>query len=220
MAQEWRGPVGGVLVFAGIIAGVAFAFRDPPAGVAPPLSSASGSSSVVPRTHPVAPASVPLTVLPVDSARVAPRASQPAPSTECPNGSTATSFVEPMGPQRKMKGCAHVADSGDSIREGFWTITLPSGESTEGRYVNGVKDGRWITWYPNGTAARTEEYKLGRYEGVFVEWSPQGQRLAELEFHDNLRDGTSTFWLEDGTTRREIWKKGRRIDPPEPDGGV
>ena len=219
MAQDWKGPIGGVLVFGAIIAGVAFAFRDPPAGVAPPMSNAA-VSSVGPRTHPVAPPSVPLTVLSADPARLAPRASQTPPSSECPNGSTATTFAEPTGPQRKMKGCARPGDAGDSIREGFWTMTLPNGESTEGRYVNGHKDGRWITWYPNGTAARTEEYKLGHYEGVFVEWSPQGQRLAELEFHDNYRDGTSTFWLDDGTTRREIWKKGRRIDPPEPDGGV
>lgn len=219
MAQaSWRGPTTGLLVFAGILGGLVWAFRTP-APTAPPLGATSAPSSTV-HTHPPEPPAIPLTVLPVDSARAAPRPAVAPPPSPCPAGTELTNFVEPTGLKRTLKGCVHLGPGGEPVREGLWTIADTSGYVSEGRYVNGAKDGHWVVWYPNGTAAHTEEYKNGHTDGVFVEWSPAGQRLAEVSYKDDYRDGPSTFWGEDGTVRREMWVKGRRVDPPEVDGGL
>jgi len=213
----WRGPLAGLLVFGGVVAGLAYAFRAP-GPTAPPLTiPASGSPSV--RTHPAPPPTIPLTVLPVDSARVAPRPSAAPPSPSCPPGTEWTNFVEPLGLKRTLKGCIHPSDGGEAVREGSWTVADVSGYVSEGQYLNGQKHGRWVIWFPNGTAARTEEFKNGHSDGVFVEWSAAGQRLAEISYKDDYRDGPTTIWSEDGSVRRELWVRGRRVDPPEVDGG-
>ncbi len=115
----------------------------------------------------------------------------------------------------KESGCAHTVDGG-LVKEGHWIFVDPRGGETSGEFVAGKKEGKWTTWDPNGTVVKSEEFHLDNNDGQQIEWSPKGVRLAEREFKGGRLDGRVTLYLEDGTIVREIWKGGRRIDPPEP----
>jgi hypothetical protein len=63
-----------------------------------------------------------------------------------------------------------------------------------------IKDGKYISWYPNGKIWREGNYKNGASDGLFVEWYTNGQKKVENNFKsDSLI--TAHEWNEDGSVK-------------------
>jgi hypothetical protein len=97
----------------------------------------------------------------------------------------------------------------------------------EGEYVQGLKKGRWVERYDDGTVKRVSEYlddtevrwtlyyedggekwiegrhKHHRENGRFVEYAPNGQVIAEGDFVDGAKAGNWVYRNDDGTPTTE-----------------
>lgn len=68
----------------------------------------------------------------------------------------------------------------------------------QGEYVDGVRDGLWLSWHPNGN--RRGEGRLHREQrvGTWVMWDENGQKRSQLSYDEGVRHGMSTIWDADG----------------------
>ncbi len=78
-------------------------------------------------------------------------------------------------------------------RVGAWVWHDRDGnKEREGRYVDGMRDGRWIEWWAN-TVVFTGHYKAGKPDGEFAYFDRKGNELGKV----TIKDGTGTlltFW--------------------------
>ena len=113
-----------------------------------------------------------------------------------------------------------------------------SGETKEeGKYRNGLKDGKWThfryggqkdreeiykdgkeiektswTYYENGQKKSEETYKDGKRDGLWTGWYENGQKKAEGTRKDGNKDGLWTGWYENGQKNSErTWKDREQI---------
>lgn len=49
-------------------------------------------------------------------------------------------------------------------------------------YKNGVKDGLWRVWHPNGNIAYELQYKKGERIGVWKSYDPEGKLVFEKKY--------------------------------------
>lgn len=84
----------------------------------------------------------------------------------------------PVGPYKEYYGRAENPD--------FFN---PKQIKKEGNFVNGKKDGRWITYYNSGQLAIVENYKNGILEGQYMEYNVDGQLIVEVMYQDNFPNG-------------------------------
>jgi sulfatase modifying factor 1 len=74
-------------------------------------------------------------------------------------------------------------------------------EKLNGRYRNGIKNGKWTWWNEDGGTNSTGSYKNGLQNGIWKYYYENGQKESEGTFKDGKRVGLWTYWFEDG---REI----------------
>ncbi len=162
------------------------------------------------RSAPVLPAPPPLPQMPQP---VAPPPVAAAPAAEAGRcGPDMESFDEVEGDGTRASGCARRVDGGRS-KEGTWTMHDPRDFTLEGKYVGGLREGRWTAWYPNGALFQYVEFVHGKKNGFWVQWSQDGRKLFEHAYRDDVLDGPSTDYMPDGTTQTSEYKEGRRVGP-------
>jgi antitoxin component YwqK of YwqJK toxin-antitoxin module len=111
----------------------------------------------------------------------------------------------------------------DGVREGPYITLYPDGAIAEkGSYKNGKLDGPWQELHPNGQLARVGLYVAGMPDGHWRQLSPSGQVLGE---YDLLRgNGIERRWYDTGTLYSEIALKGGvpngKLELRDPDGNV
>lgn len=82
---------------------------------------------------------------------------------------------------------------------GLLTIVDDSGRPLQaGAYVNGLRDGRWETWYANGQRQATGTYVAGRRTGRHDGWWPNGQPKSCSDFANDVYDGEVRDWDQEG----------------------
>ena len=81
-------------------------------------------------------------------------------------------------------------------------------ESSE-EYLNGELHNNQKVYYANGQLRYDRNYKLGKYDGYFREYSPSGQLLEE-EFYVNGQEIRSTYWFD---TIPTSYMKINRVKP-------
>jgi len=83
----------------------------------------------------------------------------------------------------------------------------------EGRYKDGLEDGKWILWYKDGQKNIEKTYKNGKEEGQFTRWYKNGNLEVEgLRINDTW-DGEFTEWYENGDVKEEtIFENGRIVE--------
>ena len=59
----------------------------------------------------------------------------------------------------------------------------------EAEYRNGVRDGVYRTWYPDGRPYEVRHYVDGREEGRQQSWTPDGVLYLNYEMKDGRRYG-------------------------------
>jgi antitoxin component YwqK of YwqJK toxin-antitoxin module len=88
----------------------------------------------------------------------------------------------------------------DGVRNGEWKLYFNTGElKAEGKYVDGIKVGKWTYYHKNGKVEQTGVYdKQGRPRGEWVWYYPSGNILREEAYLDGLLDGLTSEYSEEG----------------------
>lgn len=193
--------IGLVALFAAAAAGLAYvAFGgDEKVDRAPVVRSAP-----VPRPPP------PLPQLPQPVATAVAAVASPVEAGPC--GPDMEQFDEVEGDGTHASGCAKRVD-GNRSKEGSWSMRDVRGFTLEGKYVGGLREGRWTAWYPNGALFQYVDFVHDKKDGFWVQWSQDGRKLFEHAYRDDVLDGPSTDYMPDGTTQTVEYKDGRRVGP-------
>ena len=85
-------------------------------------------------------------------------------------------------------------------------------KSLEGRYKDGLKNGKWEWWSENGKMDSSVTYKNGSKNGKWTYWYENGQKQEEIIYKDGKLDGLMTDWYENGQKEYEgTFKDGEWI---------
>ncbi len=80
-------------------------------------------------------------------------------------------------------------------------------------YSDGSKryDGKFQEWHDNGKLWKEGKYKDNKRTGEWKWWNRKGVLMRKSNFVDDIIDGESVFYFDDGSiNRREEWKMGKR----------
>ncbi len=84
------------------------------------------------------------------------------------------------------------------------TVTYPSGQlETEGQLVDGLEDGYFIEYYPDGTKSGMGTYRAGDEVGPWTYWWENGRIESEGSFKDGRLDGVWRDYHPDGKLANE-----------------
>jgi len=114
------------------------------------------------------------------------------PDTACPEGASLRRVVPPEGNQiwcALPDGTRH----GRAARLGALGNLINQGE-----YRNGVKQGTFTSYHPNGTMAMRVQFAGGVENGPVTTWHPNGAKALEGEYRDGKGYGAWTKWDADG----------------------
>src|SRR5829696_1008919 len=112
---------------------------------------------------------------------------------------------------------ARYKDEACKVAEGDMTWYHPTRfMKSQGRYVDGKKDGTWLEWNDKGQLIDSSSYKAGKRIGISMGWHNNGMPRDSLEFDGN-GNGVQVSWYDDGvlasagrwmqdTSKRGRWK--------------
>lgn len=86
-----------------------------------------------------------------------------------------------------------------------WAITYANGGAKyiEQQYKNGIREGAWRVYYPNGQLEK-EGFKKDKLDhGLYKEWYRNGQLKYEYHYSAGKKVGKWLSWYEDGTRYTE-----------------
>jgi protein-export membrane protein SecD len=84
-------------------------------------------------------------------------------------------------------------------------------KSLEGRYKDGLRNGKWSWWSEDGKMDSSGTYKDGNQDRKWTSWYENGQKEYEGTYKDGKREGLSTWWRGDGQKRLErTFKVGKQ----------
>jgi antitoxin component YwqK of YwqJK toxin-antitoxin module len=82
---------------------------------------------------------------------------------------------------------------------------------TQGRFLNGLKDGVWENWYDNGRLANIITWKKGIRSGSFSDYNMNGIEIRSGRYKDNLIEGKVTINPMTDSVRNVKYKHGAII---------
>lgn len=77
--------------------------------------------------------------------------------------------------------------------------------SQEGNFVNGVEQGKWLLYFPDGNVFNSQEFVDGKLEGEFLTFDRYGKTIVSGNYVLGEKDGE---WLFAKEKIREVWNKG------------
>lgn len=77
--------------------------------------------------------------------------------------------------------------------------------SQAGNFTNGLEDGKWQLFYPDGTVFNSQVYVKGKLQGEFVTYDKYGNIEIKGNYVDGQRDG---LWIFEGGAQEVIYEKG------------
>lgn len=81
----------------------------------------------------------------------------------------------------------------------------PNGQKyMEGAFKNDLRQGKWTSWYEDGTLWSEGEFNAGESHGVRTVYHPNGKLHYKGTFDNGERIGVWTYYDEDGTKTKEI----------------
>jgi antitoxin component YwqK of YwqJK toxin-antitoxin module len=97
---------------------------------------------------------------------------------------------------------------------GTWKFYFEDGKIQE--EVNyddqGLMDGVWKVWYPNGTLFIESYFKNGERNGMTREWYDNGKIQHESNYENGEIKGVARNWSEKGTLLSEKFYNGIKND--------
>ena len=96
---------------------------------------------------------------------------------------------------------------------GYWFLGEDNNKKKVyvGNLRNGIKSGKWTTWYYNGRKGSEVTYKDGKLDGLWTWWFENGQKKGELTYKDGKK-GLRTGWYKNGRKEREVHYKDGDYD--------
>lgn len=106
------------------------------------------------------------------------------------------------------------ADTLKKINGDVYQHFFASGEvEYEGKLINDKKEGKWITYYKNGSLCKEIDYKKGQKNGKFIWYFQNGNKQQEVSLVNGIKQGEDKYWNEDGTLNSIItYKNGEEIE--------
>ncbi|MDZ4657643.1 MAG: toxin-antitoxin system YwqK family antitoxin [Bythopirellula sp.] len=87
------------------------------------------------------------------------------------------------------------------VNDGPYIEYYPDGQKfCEGNYVQGVMEGEWNYWHPNGELCKTITLKKGKPDGAYEVRRADGTLEGKQGFKNGIRDGEWSTYYADGKT--------------------
>jgi len=80
--------------------------------------------------------------------------------------------------------------------------------SQQGQYVDGLEEGRWIDYFPDGRVMGYRTYVKGKLEGEAVFFNYKGRRILVGQFKDGIKTGT---WYDLKRKTKEVFENNKLI---------
>ena len=88
---------------------------------------------------------------------------------------------------------------GEPVKQGIWVSWYPNGQKKhEGTYKNDVPMGEFTWWHENGQRSLVASYKDGKKQGKWTWWHPNGLKSIQGEYADNTPSSKWLWWAETG----------------------
>jgi hypothetical protein len=68
----------------------------------------------------------------------------------------------------------------------------------DGETIDGKKEGRWVSYFADGTLQREGEYRGGKKHGLWLQYWPNGNKKSEATFVDGKYSGLYTSFHPNG----------------------
>ena len=99
----------------------------------------------------------------------------------------------------------------DSVKDGKYISFYENGNKLqEGQYKNGKKDGAWKEWSKHGSLITEQNCKALEDETCFIK-SWYGKDRLEGKYKGGLREGVWKRWHENGQIKEEKFYKGGKL---------
>ena len=106
-------------------------------------------------------------------------------------------LFSPNGNRIKQEN--YVNDTLDGIvKQWYEDATL----KLEGQYRNGLFDGKWVYYNPDGGLVGVGNYDLGT--GVQKGWWPNGNLKREIHYRNNVKHGVESWYNEVGELIKQV----------------
>ena len=97
----------------------------------------------------------------------------------------------------------------NGIKNGKWTWWNMDGQKKdEFTWKDGKVDGTWKWYSSNGTKMKEGNWKDSKLDGLWTEWYENGRKKIKGINKDGRRDGLWTWWYENGQKKEEVTFKG------------
>lgn len=127
----------------------------------------------------------------------------------------------------------------NGLRQGPWRIEGRSGKTDQGNYVDGKKDGEWVTtasdgvvrsrvtftngvpkgpatyYYPDGSVMESGYWNVDHWEGSYARFHNNGNKSCDFQYDSKgKRTGTQTYYHENGKVMFQgQWQSGKINGP-------
>lgn len=127
----------------------------------------------------------------------------------------------------------------NGVRQGWWRIEGRNGRVDEGAYVNGKKNGEWVTtdakgvvrsrvtfdngvprgmatyYYPDGKVMETGYWNVDHWEGDYGRYYENGNKSCSFNYDNRgRRAGKQTYYHENGKLMFDgVWEAGKINGP-------
>lgn len=77
-------------------------------------------------------------------------------------------------------------------------------KNSEGGYQDGVYDGTYREWYPNGQLKKDLKFSRGEFDGEQKEYYPNGALFCTAGYRHGIRQRLHQEWFQNGQLKRQI----------------
>lgn len=115
--------------------------------------------------------------------------------------------------ERRLCMLGNYKDSLLRVETGKFYYFYPDGSPAQvGRYVNGRKEGVWLSFHHNKMLKDSSAYLQGNQHGTSLSWHPNG-RLADSTYSNEDGSGYSASWFDNGSiSSRGKYSAGHKQD--------
>lgn len=78
-------------------------------------------------------------------------------------------------------------------------------------YKDGIKNGKEVFYYDDGSIINESNYKNGQLDGVLKEYSEDGMLTLEAEYKNGKEHGKVIYYNEDGIEKIEYFNNGVKV---------
>ena len=102
----------------------------------------------------------------------------------------------------------------NGVLDGKWTRWYPNGNKAEqGTYMNGKKNGSWNGWFKTNKKNYNSNYDNGKRAGNYIEWDTKGKKVKDIEYSNGNRIKEYLI-IKDGVGFMEVSKRYGKLNGP------